>query len=383
MLIGHYEPEIWAQGGVASYIRRISSAQIEQGHKVLFFSRKPSLGSNDEQVPILTETDEDLFLKAQELDLDILHLHKDVNTLPPVSLPTIRTLHTHKPYCPSGGKFLKRRNCPCDRSYSFAGCLWGHFFDHCGSIRPHKIHENFSRTQAEIHTLKHIPVIAVSHFLKKQLIDSGYSPEMIKVLHLFSPNSSSNEPPPQTDISHFVFIGRIVPQKGLKFLLKSLSLIKSPIHLDVAGEGYQLPELKHFAEKLNISDKVTFHGWVNENRVNELIRSSRALVFPSIWHEPGGTVAFEAMVNSRAVVMTKVGGMPEIVLDKKNGLLVEPNNVEQLVESLESLASNWNFATQLGVSGRIMSLQNFTMSNHIKQLMKFYQQAIEAAFRTI
>lgn len=380
MLIGHYEPEIWAQGGVASYIRRISSAQIEQGHEVLFFSRKPSLGLNGEQAPIITETDENLFLKAQELNLDILHLHKDVNTLPPTSLPTIRTLHTHKPYCPSGGKFLKRRNCPCNRSYSLTGCLWGHFVDHCGSIRPHKIRENFSRTQAEMRTLKHIPVITVSHFLKNQLIDSGYSPEMIKVLHLFSPDTSSDEPPPQNDVSHFVFIGRIVPQKGLKFLLKSLSLVKSPIHLDIAGEGYQLPELQHFTEKLNISDKVTFHGWVNENRVNELIKSSRALVFPSIWHEPGGTVAFEAMVHSRAVVMSKVGGMPEVVLDGKNGLLVDPNNVNQLATSLERLASDWHLATQLGTNGKTMSRQQFTMSNHMAQLMKFYEQAIEDTF---
>jgi glycosyltransferase involved in cell wall biosynthesis len=383
MIIGHYEHDIWIKGGIASYIRRVSEAQQEAGHKVYFLSKYPSQGLNGEEQPIITKTDDNLYRQAGQLGLDVLHLHTSVDVVPPAPLPTLRTLHIHKPYCPSGGKFLKRWSRPCDRSYSIQGCLWGHLVDHCGSIRPGKLYENFHRTETELKTLQQIPVVTVSHFLREQMISTGYDPRLIQVLYLFAPELSNEAPPLIEGIPRFAFLGRVVPQKGLIWLLKAVQRVSVPIHLDIAGEGYQLPALKRLAEKLQITDRITFHGWVNEHRINELIKSSRALVFPSVWHEPGGTVAFEAMANSRAIIMSKVGGMPEVVLDGQNGLLVEPNDVQQLAAGIERLASNWQLATQLGLNGRKMSAGQYSLSNHVNQLIKIYHQIIEEKNRAV
>ena len=376
MIIGHYEHNIWIQGGISSYIRRISAAQQAAGHQVYFFSKYPSQGLNGEEQPIVTETDENLFSQAAQLGLDILHLHTYVNIPPPDTLPALRTLHIHIPYCPSGGKFLKRWSRPCDRPYSLPGCLWGHLVDHCGSVRPEKLYHNLHRTQIEMSTLATIPVVAVSHFLRNQMIQTGYDPTLIHVLHLFA-SKVTNEPPPPTDeVPHFVFLGRIVPEKGLEWLLRALHQVKVPVHLDIAGEGYQLSDLQNLAQKLQITDKITFHGWVDEQCVNQLIRSSRALIFPSVWHEPGGTVAFEAMAHSRAVIMSRVGGMPEVVLHEQNGLLVDSNDIHQLAASIERLATDWNLAKQLGDEGNRMAAKQYNLPNHMEQLMQFYQQTI-------
>lgn len=383
MIIGHYEHNIWIQGGIASYIRRISAAQKAAGHQVYFFSKYLSQGRNGEESPIVTQTDENLFAQAAELGLDILHLHTYVDVPPPESLPTLRTLHIHIPYCPSGGKFLKRWSRPCDRPYSLPGCLWGHFVDRCGSVRPEKLFHNLQRTQTEIATLAKIPVVAVSHFLKDQMIRAGYDPNLIQVLHLFAPQIANESPPPKDEVPHFVFLGRIVPQKGLEWLLRALQQVKTPVHLDVAGEGYQLTELEALAKELGIADKVSFHGWVDEQRVNQLINDSRALVFPSVWHEPGGTVAFEAMAHSRAVIMSKVGGMPEVVLHERNGLLVETNHIHQLATSIERLAIDWELAKQLGIEGRRMAAEQYNLPSHVGQLMQFYQQTIDRKQRTV
>ena len=376
MIIGHYEHDIWIQGGIASYIRRISAAQQAAGHQVYFFSKKPSQGQNGEIQPIVAATDAALFSQAEEVGLDILHLHTSVDMPPPDSLPTLRTLHTHKPYCPSGGKFLKRWKSPCDRPYSLHGCLWGHLVDHCGSMRPENIYENLHRTHLEIATLSEIPVVAVSHFLKNQMVKTGYDPALIDVLHLFAPKVSNETPPPDQGIPHFVFLGRIVPQKGLEWLLRALQQVEVPVHLDVAGKGYELPELQRLVEKLQLKDIVTFHGWVDEHQVNTLIGSARALIFPSVWHEPGGTVAFEAMAQSRAVIMSKVGGMPEVVLHEKTGLLIEPNDISQLAKSIERLAVDWSLAQQLGAEGRRMAAEQYNQQRHVDQLMQFYRQTI-------
>jgi len=235
----------------------------------------------------------------------------------------------------------------------------------------------------EMATLAKIPVVAVSHFLRNQMIQTGYDPALIHILHLFAPKVANETPPPNDAVPHFVFLGRIVPQKGLEWLLRALHQIKTPVHLDIAGEGYQLPDLQSLVQTLGLENNVTFHGWVDEHRVNELIRSARALIFPSVWHEPGGTVAFEAMAHSRAVIMSRVGGMPEVVLHERNGLLVDPNDIHLLTDSIERLAIDWNLAEQLGIEGRQMASGQYTLQNHMEQLMQFYHQTIAHTSKTV
>lgn len=375
MIIGHYDSEMWSKGGVASYIRRVSQYQKSAGHTVYYFSHYSAEASDPSEVPITVADNEELFAKAQNLQVDILHVHKGLRITPPQNLAVIRTLHGHQPYCPSGSRYLKRWKCPCDRPYTPLGCFWGHVVDHCGSVKPEKLLFNFDYTQWEKRVLPNMPTLVVSQFLKDQMLRAGYPSEMIHVLRLFAPSVMNELPPPQTDIPHFVFLGRIAPQKGLEWLLKSLQKVSTPVHLDIAGDGYQELEMRTLAERLHLEQKVTFHGWVSPNQVHDLIRGARALIFPSIWHEPGGTVAFEAMANSRATIMSRVGGMPEVVLDGVNGLIVSPNDVNELAQSIEKLAQNWELAKQLGVQGRKIA-KDYTLQNHIEQLMNFYHETI-------
>jgi glycosyltransferase involved in cell wall biosynthesis len=377
MIIGHYEHEIWAKGGIASYIRRVSAAQAALGHQVHFLSRQPSVGANDFEQPIVVPTEIELYQQAQKLGLDILHLHRPVHTRPPAELPAIRTLHGHQPYCPSGSRYLNRWQKPCDRAYSLHGCLWGSLVDHCGSIRPHNLLHNFQETWHEMATLATIPVITVSHFLKDQMVRSGYAAEMIQVLHLMPPDMAELPPLPQGDQPHFVFLGRISPAKGVAWLLRALQQVSVPIHVDIAGEGDQELAMRELCKDLQLDDRVTFHGWVDRQQVEALIRQARAIVFPSIWHEPGGTIAFEAMVQSRPVIMSRVGGMPEVVLDEVNGLLADPNDIAGLAACIERLAIDGALAQSMGEAGRKMATEQYALSIHIEKLMNSYRQVIQ------
>jgi glycosyltransferase involved in cell wall biosynthesis len=377
MRIGHFDYQIWAQGGIASYIRRISAAQQAMGHAVLYFSKYPSTGTNPAEQPIVVPTDADLYAAAQRHDLDILHAHGPILSPPPSDLAVIRTLHGHTPYCPSGTQYLKRWNRPCDRVYDPVGCLFGHLFDYCGSIRPQKMASNFFRTRQELKVLPNVPVITVSHFLKEHMIQAGYPAESIHVLHLFAPETKNESPPPQVEPPRFLFLGRIVPQKGLDWLLRALQQVQAPVHLDIAGAGYHEAAIRQLSEKLQLGDRVTFHGWVKPQQVESLIRSARALVFPSLWHEPGGTVAFEAMAHSRAVIMSRVGGMPEVVVDGINGLLVQPNDVPSLADAIERLAMDGDLAKTLGETGRQLAIEQYTFPQHLTQLMRLYQSVTQ------
>jgi glycosyltransferase involved in cell wall biosynthesis len=378
MKIGHYDSELWSKGGVSSYIRRVSQAQQAAGHSIHFFSiYSPQAGIEDWEIPQIVTDEVDLFHQAQALGLDILHLHKPIRTQPSNQVCVIRTVHGHQPYCPSGSKFLRRWNKPCDRPYNLYGCLWGHVVDRCGSIRPKTSQFNFQSTTWERAILPTIPTITVSQFLKDQMVAIGYPADLIRVLHLPAPESLRSELPPQDGIPHFVVAGRLTPEKGIGFLLEAVQQVTVPIHLDIAGEGYSEPELRKLVQQLNISDRVTFHGWVNAAQALDLMQKARAIIFPSMWHEPAGFISLEAATVSRAVISTCVGGIPEFANRLQNTLLVKPGDRAELAATIARLATEWELAKRLGQQGREQVAQYFGIHQHLEHLMQFYHQAMK------
>jgi len=368
---------ILEKGGVASYIHRISTAQRAAGHTVYYMDSRPhdQVQAGLAESLIFVQDDAELFAQARALELDILHVHWTISKLPPDHVPIVRTVHGHHPYCPSGSRYLERWDSACDRAYSLAGCLWGHLVDRCGSARPQNLYANFQNTRLEMATLSHFPVIAVSRFLKDQMIRSGYSENLIQILYSPAAISSEYTPPPAEDVPHFVFLGRIVPQKGLAWLLQALRAVKVPMHLDIAGDGFQKSAMRRLGDSLGVAGKVTFHGWVSEEQTRKLLQAARALVCPSVWHEPAGLVGIEAAAAGRAVIGSRAGAIPEYVLHRQTGLLVNPHDVPGLAQSLEKLALDHDLAKRLGEAGRKMAETRFTMKEHLHGLMSLYELA--------
>lgn len=380
MRIAHFMKGLGDHGGIATYIYRLSQAQLAAGHKVYLFDTRPiNLNLVAENCGLVICDDDDLYRQAASCQLDILHLHTFISKPPTQGLPVVRTVHAHNPYCPSGSRYLKNWHQPCDRAYSLGGCLWGHVVDYCGSMRPQRFYPGFQRTWQEMQTLKEIPALANSQFVKDQMIRSGYLADNIHALPLPAPEIREYLPPPEGNIPHFLFLGRITPEKGLVWLLRSLAQVKVPYHMDIAGSGNQVQEqeIRSLAEHLGLMDKITFHGWVEEAQAFKLIQQSRALIFPSVWHEPAGFVSLEAAAVGRAVIASKVGGIPEYAVKLGNALLVEPNDVENLTKSIEHLATDWNLAKQMGLQGRRMARESFSLEKHEQEIIKLYQLAAQ------
>jgi len=382
MIVGHYTQGISDRGGTATYIHHLSKAQRAAGHTVHYFDTRPFTEAEDESVdlPIVVRDDNDLFIQAKALGLDILHVHMTLSVVPRGCTPVIRTVHNNGPYCPSGSRYLKRLGLPCDRAYSLGGCLWGHLVDHCGSMQPQRFYPGFQRTWQEMYTLSEVPAIANSQFVKDQMIRSGYPTDNVHVLHLPAPEIGDYFPPEQGDLPHFVFLGRITPEKGFVWLLRALAKVKVPVHMDIAGSGNQEQEraIRSLAERLGLMNRITFHGWVNETQAIQLIQGARALVFPSVWHEPAGIVSLEAAAVGRPIIVSKVGGIPEYAGPLQNALLVEPNDVQGLARSIEQLAKDSFLAKQMGAEGRKMAKEHFSLEKHVQELMRLYELAIHS-----
>lgn len=385
MRIGHYAPLISAKGGIATYIRRLGAAQAEAGHSIYYLSRAP-VPEGTSAAYVCVNDDRALFDRTRELGLDILHLHKPVHHLPQDRLPTVRTMHGNQGSCPSGSRYLARSGRPCNRSYSVPGCLWGHLVDHCGSRRPRKIQADFESIRLEMRQALELHTIAVSQYLKDQMVRSGCPEDRLHVLPSASPEVDVPfVAPPHDGVPRFVFLGRLVPQKGAQWLLHAVRDVMTDIRVDIAGDGDSLEELQYTANQLGIADRVTFHGWLPPESVARLIQDARAVIVPSVWNEPAGLATLEAAAYGRPVIASAVGGIPEYA-HPDFALLIPPNDVAELAACITRLSRDHALAERLGRKGRDLARSRFSMGKFMHELEKFYalvmqEHCISAACR--
>ena len=375
MKIGHYAPRIGAQGGIATYIRRLGVAQGEAGHTVHYIGTEPA-GTADlpEGAFELISDAQALFPLARRLQLDVLHLHRAVPEVPPDRVLTVRTMHGHQAGCPSGSRYLARSGMPCDRPYTVAGCLWGHVVDRCGSVRPHQLVGNFQRIHHQRGQVAEVPTYTVSAFLRKQMLRAGCDAAQVQTIPSPAPRvEKAFEPVNRDGVPRFLYLGRLVPQKGLDWLLRATAAASVPVHIDVGGEGPQRQELEALARELGIEAQVTFHGWVESARVTELMRQARAVVFPSVWHEPAGLVSLEAAAYGRAVIASATGGIPEYALPSF-AQLIAPRDVPGLASALEDLGSNPDQADAMGQQGMQAASTTFAMATFAAQVEAWYHE---------
>jgi glycosyltransferase involved in cell wall biosynthesis len=154
--------------------------------------------------------------------------------------------------------------------------------------------------------------------------------------------------------------------------------VRGDARLDLAGTGLQESDYRALAKRLNLDDRVRFHGWLDAGRIAELLRPARALVFPSIWHEPGGLGALEAMAAGRAVIASPVGGLPEFVQDEHTGLLVDAGDDAALTAAIERLASDDASALRFGEAARARVIERHALSDHMHRLLQIYREPTDA-----
>jgi glycosyltransferase involved in cell wall biosynthesis len=375
MRIGHYAPDIWAQGGIGTYIRRLGRGQTDRGHDVTYLGRDRASEPCSDVDYTTVPDDEALFSAAEARDLDILHLHKSVRTLPEDRVPTVRTMHGHQGGCPSGSRYLARTGEPCDRPYTLSGCLWGHFVDRCGSVRPGSLTDSFTRIRREVAQAERIPTYTVSHFLRDKMRRAGCASDRLCTLHSPAPRVESPfTPVPGHDPPRFLFLGRLVPEKGLDWLLRAVAGTDASVHLDVAGTGPKEEEMRALSTDLGVDDRVSFHGWVPADDVSGLMRAARAVVFPSVWHEPAGLITLEAAAQGRPLIASRVGGIPEYA-DDAYATLVDARDVSGLARAIDRLASAPEHANRMGKNGYRAARSTFSMDRFLDRVDAFYGRA--------
>jgi glycosyltransferase involved in cell wall biosynthesis len=376
MVIGHYMRNLWQGGGIASYLRRLSAAQRGEGHDIHFFDLAEAVRPEQRADGVTyCQDDADVVQQALARGVDLLHAHCPLRWRGG-ALPLFRSVHTHSPYCPSGGRYLKRSDRPCPRRYRLGGCLWGYAVDRCGSLRPSHLLADFAAAKTERHYLPHAHVAAPSAFVRDQMLRQGYDPARVHHLPLPGPPPLATIAPMAPDPARFLFMGRLTPHKGVAWLLESMRHVPPDVQLDIAGDGNERESLEALARQLGLAGRVHFHGWLEGAALDRLLDVARALVFPSRWHEPFGLVSLEAMARGRPVVAAAVGGIPEVVVDGHTGLLVDVDDRAALSGALNRLAGDAGLAARLGRAAHQRLREHYTMEEHLQCLKDLYRRCL-------
>lgn len=191
---------------------------------------------------------------------------------------------------------------------------------------------------------------------------------------LFKPKSDLAQPPGPEILA----VGSLLHSKGHGLVLTAVSKLKAAfpdLQCSIIGEGPSRGELESLAHKLGLAKQVQFLGRQSRAQVAEAMQRCSVFVLPSS-NEGLGCVYLEAMACGKPVIGCRGQGIDGVVEHGKNGLLVPPDGLKELVQELSTLLRSPDRCRQIGNAARETVIQKFTLAHQAKQLISVYRQAI-------
>ena len=170
-----------------------------------------------------------------------------------------------------------------------------------------------------------------------------------------------------------LFVGRLVPYKGLRVLLEALQPVEARVVL--VGDGPLRGELETVARRLGVAERVEFLGGVTEPELVVQYHACDFFVLPSITRaEAFGVVQLEAMTCGKPVISTSVrSGVPWVNVHGRTGLVVPPGDIDALAEAMGVLAADPSTRRELGVKARARAEQEFTLERMAARTADLYR----------
>ena len=224
-------------------------------------------------------------------------------------------------------------------------------------------------------------IITVSHDSAKEIYNAfGVPLEKQRVVYngmdssIFYPIKTQKRP------NSLIFVGNVEDRKkGVIYMLKALTLTKHKVHLTIVDGG--APNRNYvpkWIDKFNLNDRITFTGKIPLDKLVQLYAQTQIALCPSLY-EGFGFPAAEAMACELPVIAATGGALPEVVgQHMKTGILVPPRDPYALAEAIDYLIEHPQVRERIGKAARERVLKTFTWENAAKQMVKVYQEAIDA-----
>jgi glycosyltransferase involved in cell wall biosynthesis len=314
----------------------------------------------------------------EEHDIAFAHLHIIHHWVTPAiiwklkkrSIPIIWTLHEYKLICPEGSFTSNGKVCE--------KCFGGKFYS-CAINKCKKqsfLGSSLASLDAYFYNFsnayKHVDAfLCPSEFLLNKFKQFGFHPTKLKLTNLCYDvdaidrfvEDDSNDKNYEVNDRFIFYVGRIEKLKGIQTLIEAVR--ETPIKLKLAGTGAALDEMKALVQQNGISN-VEFLGFQDKATVYALTLKSLCVVCPSEWYENYPFSVIESLLLSKPVIGSRMGGIPELVIDAETGYLHDAGSAIQLREKMMALWNNPELAIAMGRNAREFVHSKVNFGTHWK-----------------
>ncbi len=218
--------------------------------------------------------------------------------------------------------------------------------------------------------------VAVSRFARERLVEAGLPPERVFALrHFWTPRALAPQP---ADGGHYLFLGRITPEKGIAVLLDAWAKLGKILgaqtpRLVLCGSG---PLEGQVARAAAGDPSIRMSGVVAGEEKARLLSGCRAVIVPSVWWEPLGLVVYEAYEHAKPVLAARSGGLAETVIAGETGLVHPPADSGALARDVIRLEADAALRRRMGDAGRAWLEQNTRPERWLDSFRKILAQVL-------
>jgi glycosyltransferase involved in cell wall biosynthesis len=310
---------------------------------------------------------------------EVVHIHNAYPSLGPSAIlaandrgiPIVMTIHNMRLRCPNGLMFTQGSLCRrCEagmyanavvhecfptkkQASAYAGALWIHRF---------------------VMRLEHLisRFIAPSEFIRSRLIDWWIAPDRVETIrHFTNVMRSSSAGRVGT---YGIFVGRLSIEKGVDVLLSALSRAGDP-PFRIVGDGPARSALERMAHDLRL-ERTTFVGWRTPDVVVDLLADARYVALPSVWEENAPLVALEALAVGRPLIVSDIGGLPELV-ESGSGVVTRRGDPDDLADKIHLFVNGDDVCVRASDRATALARTWLTPQRHLRSLESLYANVIE------
>jgi len=315
----------------------------------------------------------------REFRPDVAHFHNTFPLISPAayyacqsaSVAVVQTLHHYRWGCPKATLYRGGRVCEdcLGKLVAWPGAVHGCYRDSRATSAVigvmNATHRLLGTWQARVNRY-----IALSQFQRSKLMAAGLPGQRIAVKGNFV---DPDPGPSDCRESYLLYVGRLIPEKGILTLLKAWRMLGEDVPLKVVGDGALAGEVARAAAAI---PGVEWLGSRTSAEVLDLMGRAQAVIVPSEWHEPFGLVAIEAFAKGTPVIAARAGALPEIVEHGHTGLLFARGSAEDLSASVRWAAGHASDLEAMGRAARQSFERSYTSERNYASLIGIYRQAL-------
>jgi glycosyltransferase involved in cell wall biosynthesis len=379
--VAHIIDQLGGIGGVQTYLSEVIPGLEARGTRSTVLVGRPGDASDFAGAPIVplpeaqrdgaripAQAAEDIARILRDASADVCLVHIAPSPGVPAaasrSTPTVVFAHDYFPACPGNARYLHSAQRFCNEGPG-ARCFRRAYTERCTNRRPDRLLRSTSRERAWRHAWSSVArILVASSFVADVLVSDGAPRDRLDVVPYFV--AQPEREPTTVERSDVLFLGRIVPLKGIDVLIRAIAQLPG-VTGAIAGDGPDRPALEALARELGASDRIHFAGEVRGDRRAALLHGARVFAMPSLWDEPFGIAGLEALAAGVPVVATDVGGIPSWLPDGKAGLRVPRGDSRALAVAIGRILGDDVLRGRMSEAARLHS-STFSLERHLALL---------------